>query len=234
MDAFTGFLWYKPAGCVTRYRGPTVTLFDIAVIAIMVVSGLLAMTRGFISEMLSILAWAVAALASLWLFPLVQPILRGLLSPEWLAALAAAILIFGIVFVVVSALTYRWQQSMRGGDQVGFLDRTLGFIFGVVRGLAVIAIAYLFFVWLAPNRDDHPDWIRTARLIPVVEGAAGVLLAIVPGDNQDLFTSPPTNPSGSSQNGAPAQSGADTTGGKGYKPSDRKGLDQLFESAGDE
>lgn len=207
------------------------TSFDVAIIAVLLVSGFLAFIRGFVNEILSILAWVIAALSAVWLYPVLTPILRAVISPEWLAAALAALIIFIAIYVVVSLLSYRLAARIHEfHEHVGVLDRTLGFIFGVVRGLVVAAIAYLFFVWLVPTRDEHPGWIREARTLPLVEATSSVLLALTPGDDARLFG--PTGGALSSSDERPGmrQSDADTGDGTGYKSSERRGLDRLFES----
>jgi len=70
------------------------TLFDIIVIGVLLVSSMLAMLRGFTNEVLSILAWVAGALAALWLFPYLTPALADVISPAGLAAAVAAVGIF--------------------------------------------------------------------------------------------------------------------------------------------
>jgi membrane protein required for colicin V production len=53
------------------------TLFDLIVIGVLLVSSVLALLRGFTNEILSIVAWVVGAVAALWLFPYLTPVLRG-------------------------------------------------------------------------------------------------------------------------------------------------------------
>ncbi|HCO43308.1 MAG TPA: hypothetical protein DIT63_04205, partial [Gammaproteobacteria bacterium] len=65
------------------FRESDLTLFDIIVIGVLLVSSVLALLRGFTNEVLSILAWVVGALAALWLFPYLTPVLRGAISPPW-------------------------------------------------------------------------------------------------------------------------------------------------------
>lgn len=209
------------------------TLFDIAVIAIMVSSGLLAMVRGFISEVLSILSWVVAALAALLLYPLLTPVVQSVVSTSWLAQGVAALAIFIVVFVAVWAFTYRWLEHGHGGD-IGFLDRSFGFVFGILRGFFIVAVAYLIFIWLVPERNEHPDWIARARLMPVVDAGAE-LLGSLAAQQSTAPKEPFFTPQGQRNTPrAPSrQSDADTTGSTGYKPSERKGLDQLFEATQD-
>lgn len=206
------------------------TLFDLAVIAVMVISGLLAMVRGFASEILSILSWVVAALAALLLYPLLLPIVQTVVDPYWIALIISAVTIFVLVYVAISALTFRWMERAHGGD-IGFLDRSLGFIFGIARGLFVVSIAFLFFIWLVPNRDDQPDWIKEARLTPLV-GFTADLLGSLAARQSTAPTQPFFTPQG--QRTAPVteepQSGTDSDDTTGYKPSERRGLDQLFDA----
>ncbi len=206
------------------------TLFDIAVLGIMLVSGLLAMVRGFASEILSILSWVVAALAVLLFYPLFVPVIQTVIAPYWIALIIAAVVIFLVVYGVISALTYRWAERSHGG-QIGFLDRSLGFVFGVARGLFVVSITYLIFIWLVPEREDQPAWITDARLMPVVDLTADILSGLATRQST-APTEPFFTPQG--RRTAPVaqepQSGADSEDTTGYKPSERRGLDQLFEA----
>ncbi len=228
------------------------TLFDGIIIGVLLISSVLAMLRGFTNEVLSILAWVVGALAALWLFPYATPIFRTMISSDWLAAVVAALAVFIIGYVLVAAFTVRWADHLLAlHEQAESLDRTLGFLFGLVRGLLIVTVAYLFFAWLVPNPADQPDWIRNARLRPLVERSAAALFTLAPSgpyhgrridvpDQADRTTAPQRQPaapapqpSTSAANPPPAQadkSGADTGKSDGYNTSERRGLDRLFEN----
>lgn len=221
------------------------TLFDLLVIGVLLVSSVLALLRGFTNEVLSILAWVVGALAALWLFPYVTPVLRDAISPPWLAAVVAAIGIFVVAYAICAALTARWSGGLMDlHERAALLDRTLGFIFGIARGLLIVTVAYLFFAWLVPNPDDQPGWIRHAKTRPMVEDTAALLfsLAPTPGGREPAVRETTPAPAYSAtprQEAAPApaeprqtprDSGADTGNGPGYNPSERRGLDRLFEN----
>lgn len=222
------------------------TLFDLIVIGVLLVSSVLALLRGFTSEVLSILAWVVGALAALWLFPYLTPVLRGAISPPWLAAVIAAVGIFIVAYAVCAAITSRWTGGLMDlHERAELLDRTLGFIFGLARGLLIVTVAYLFFAWLVPNPDDQPDWIRYAKTKPTIENTAALLFSLAPepgsGTTPRQETAPPPRQSAPEprQEAAPAptqprqtepDSGADRENGPGYNPSERRGLDRLFEN----
>lgn len=218
------------------------TLFDIIVIGVLLVSSMLAMLRGFTNEVLSILAWVAGALAALWLFPYLTPALADVISPAWLAAAVAAVGIFIAGYALTAVLTARWSGSlMEIHDRAGMLDRTLGFIFGLARGLLIVTVAYLFFAWLVPNPADQPDWIRNAKTRTVVEDTAAFLFSLAPQNGsagRERTTAPlQSEPPRQQAEPAPAEpvrpapdSDADRGNGAGYNPSERRGLDRLFEN----
>jgi membrane protein required for colicin V production len=47
-------------------------------------------------------------------------------------------------------------------SRVGALDRTLGFLFGLARGLIIVVVAYMFFDWLVPDHSK-PAWVLNAK-----------------------------------------------------------------------
>lgn len=227
------------------------TLFDVLVIGVLLVSSVLALLRGFTNEVLSILAWVAGALAALWLFPYLTPMLREVISPPWLASVVAAVGIFIVAYALVAALTSRWSGGLMDlHERAELLDRTLGFIFGAARGLLIVTVAYLFFAWLVPEPADQPAWIRDAKTRPTIENTAALLFSLAPAPGgteeqprvaplQERQTAPAPQPR---QEAAPApaepsqprdsggDSGADTANGPGYNPSERRGLDRLFEN----
>jgi membrane protein required for colicin V production len=170
---------------------------DIILAAIMLISGFLAMLRGLTREVLSILSWAVAALATLYFFPKYQAQARVYIEPALLADAALAGSIFLVVLIIVSLITVRISDGVLD-SRIGALDRTLGFVFGLARGLVLVVIAYLFFTWLVPE-DTQPTWIRNARSLPILkQTGAGIVSLLpedpasaIPGINKPEETTPP-------------------------------------------
>ena len=153
---------------------------DIILAAIMLISGFLAMLRGLTREVLSILSWAVAAVATLFFFPQYQAQARVYIEPELLADAVLAGGIFLVVLIVVSLITVRISDGVLD-SRIGALDRTLGFVFGLARGLVLVVIAYLFFTWLVPE-DTQPQWIRDARSLPILKRTGAGIVSLLPED----------------------------------------------------
>ncbi len=157
-------------------------ILDIALAAIMIVSGLLALMRGFTREALSLLAWAAAALAAWWAIntPALTDIARQYIQQEKVADITTGGVVFLVVLIVVSLI------SVRIGDFVldsaaGPFDRTLGLLYGLVRGLLLVVIAYMFYVWLVPAKDQE-DWVRNARSLPLIRATAQMVVGVLPPD----------------------------------------------------
>ncbi len=138
-----------------------ITLLDILLLVVMLVSGLLAMIRGFMREILSIGAWGVAALATLYAYTKVLPIAKGYFSSDMVAAGVTVGGVFLLTLLIVSIITVRISDMVLD-SRVGALDRTLGFLFGLGRGLVIVVVAFLFFAWLVPERSQ-PTWVSGAK-----------------------------------------------------------------------
>jgi len=138
-----------------------ITLLDIALIAVMLVSGLLAMVRGFMREVLSITAWVLAAGATLWAYSKVLPAATAYFNSGIVAKAAVIGGVFLVTLLAVSIVTVRISDMVLD-SRVGALDRTLGFLFGLGRGLIIVVIAYAFFDWLVPTKSQ-PTWVTDAK-----------------------------------------------------------------------
>lgn len=149
------------------------TIVDFVVLGILLISGLIATYRGLIKEALSVGSWLAAALGAVFCWPVAKPFARSLVEPQLLADILGLVGVFLILLIPISFVSFRLQELVRG-THAGPLDRSLGFVFGAARGLLVVGLGYLVFSALAPTKD-HPDWVREARLLPVIKGTADVI-----------------------------------------------------------
>ncbi len=155
-----------------------VNLADVAVALIILLSGVFAFFRGFVHELLAVVSWVGAAVATLYGYPYAQPVSRKLISVQLLADIAAGMLIFLVVLIVLSVLSRLVANRVRG-SALGPLDRSLGLVFGFLRGAVLICIAWLILLWILP-REDHPKWLKEARSLPLVEVGSVMLIALIP------------------------------------------------------
>jgi len=157
-----------------------ITLLDIILLLVMLVSGLLAMIRGFMREILSIGAWIIAALLTLYGYSRLLPVAKSYFNSDMVAAGVTVGGIFLLTLLVVSVITVRISDMILD-SRVGALDRTLGFLFGLGRGLVIVVVAFLFFAWLVPDRSQ-PEWVRDAKSRVVLQSTGQWLISMLPDD----------------------------------------------------
>ena len=152
---------------------------DVAVIVILLISGLFALIRGFVKEVLGVAGWVGAAFATLYLFHWVTPWFRGFIAVPWLADGAAGVTIFLIALVFFSAISHAIAHRVhRSGFST--LDKSLGLVFGLLRGVVVVCLGYLALGWAFSSADQYPSWVKGARTMPMIERGARLIEQLIP------------------------------------------------------
>jgi membrane protein required for colicin V production len=159
-----------------------INLIDAGVAAVLLLSGLLAFSRGFVKESLAVAGWAGAAFITLYLYPLVDPFARKYIPITLLADGVTVVGIFIVSLVVLSIISHRISVRVRD-SAIGPLDRSLGFIFGLARGAVVVIVAYMLMTRLIPPAE-HPTIIREARVTPWTQRGADLLIHLAPETSQ--------------------------------------------------
>jgi membrane protein required for colicin V production len=153
-------------------------LADIIVVTIIALSALFGFIRGFLREVLSIGAWILAGIATYLGLPYLKPFARQYISHELIADVATGIAIFLVVLVAASVISHVITRKVRDSS-LGPLDRSLGILFGIARGAAIVSIALL----ICDNfyaADNRPQWLKDARTLPVVQIGADFVRQFVP------------------------------------------------------
>jgi membrane protein required for colicin V production len=158
---------------------------DLGLLVIIFISALLAMLRGFTREVLAIASWGAAAVAAIYLYPLILPYVKPHVSKDVLALAISAALVFFVTLIVASLITAKISDAILD-SKVGPLDRSLGFVFGAVRGLLLCVIAFVFFTWLVPEKTQ-PEWVKTARMKPLLQATGDQLMAMLPDDPEGIL-----------------------------------------------
>jgi len=223
----------------------SITLLDFIVLGVILLSAVLAMVRGFTREVLSIVSWAIAAVATIYFLPQIRDWVQTSLKlgNPMLANVVAGAGIFIITLIVVSLITSRLSDVILD-SRIGPIDRTLGFFFGAGRGALLAVIAFLFFAWLVPTAAQ-PPWVQQAQSKPMLEGAGQALLALLPedpegtilkrlkglpgsgGSDTDATDVPDTDPS--RRETPPPNTRSELNGG--YQAGERQNMQRLMDSS---
>ena len=217
-----------------------ITWLDIILLVVMLISGLLAMIRGFMREILSIAAWIAAAAATLYFYGRLLPYAKQYFNNDIVAAGAVIGGVFLGTLLIVSIVTVR-VSDMILDSRIGALDRTLGFLFGLGRGLVIVVVAFLFFDWLVPQKSQ-PTWVTGAKSRVVLASTGDWIKSMLPDDPESTILkrlkrpredgAEEPQPSGQrSDNAVPGAARTAGSGtGEGYDRSDRSSMRSLIET----
>lgn len=209
--------------------------FDIAVLAIIGLSGLIAFWVGCSRVIFGIGGWVGAAVVTAYGFPLVQPFARQWIGEKLFADIAAGAGLFVVALVLLTVLSHAISNRVKESS-LGALDRTLGLAAGLAIGAVIISGGYILYERMAELPADpakQPEWIRNARTLPLVQTGARTLWSILPEDQRGKAPAArkPIDPEKDAERMSSPQPNAKARGGKdGYTQEDKANMDRLFQT----
>ncbi|MBC7480193.1 MAG: CvpA family protein [Pseudorhodobacter sp.] len=160
------------------------TVIDGVSAGVIVLSAVLAYSRGFVREAMAIAGWVGAAVLAFVFAPTVQPlikevpVLKGLIADNCELSIVAAFAgVFALGLIVASLFTPLFSSVIQR-SALGGIDQGLGFLFGVVRGILLIAVA--FFVYDKASLTNSVDMVDKSRSAKVYASFQDKITAAVP------------------------------------------------------
>ena len=152
------------------------TIIDAVVAVVIIVSAILAYSRGLMRETLSILGWIAAAVIAFMFAHKVEPMVQEI---PWLgeklagscelSIIAAFAAVFAVALVIVSLFTPLFSGMIRR-SVLGGLDQGLGFLFGALRGILLVAVAFVVYERVITNQAVAlVDNSRSAKIFSSVQ-----------------------------------------------------------------
>ena len=149
------------------------TTFDWVVVAVIALSTLLAFFRGVVRELIAVVAWVVGVVGAIAFTPALGALLPSIPGYPGVPYLIAFALIVIGALLLGALIAWPLTKAIRAAG-LGFVDRFLGSIFGLVRGAALM-LAFVIVAGLTPL--PRTDWWQRSALVPPL--VAGVL-ALMP------------------------------------------------------
>jgi len=150
---------------------PAFTAFDIVVLLMIVLGAMMGALRGFVTEVLSLLAWVAGAVALRLFYKTVAAMASGWVGTQSGGAVLAFALVFVLTFAVFRALATNLGHRTRN-SVIGPVDRFLGFGFGAAKAVIGASLLYLAITLVmdtAWGRDEpRPEWLRASRSEPLL------------------------------------------------------------------
>jgi membrane protein required for colicin V production len=155
------------------------TVFDIAVIGVILISGYFAYSRGFVREALSIAAWVNAGVIAAYAAPYVLPLFEKVLPKGVIANISAAAVVFILALMVLHMIANALARRVKN-SALSPVDRSFGLLFGLARGMIFVCLGYIGLAWILPTGKDRPHWFADARSIPFLDAGAGKMRGFIP------------------------------------------------------
>ncbi|MCW5698833.1 MAG: CvpA family protein [Rhodospirillales bacterium] len=231
-----------------------ITIADVAVVLIVLISGLLAFVRGFVHEVLAVAGWIGAILATIYGLSYVRPfaqrivgdtplpVIGEFLDNKVVADIGSGVVIFIVTLIALSMLSGAVSSRVKD-SQLNALDRSLGFAFGALRGLVLVSLAYLGAEWLMPH-DEQPAWLRDARSAPLLRAGANMLRSLAPSESTNSGKMAAERIADGTRKALeterilremmspdPKAAPSGMTTNDGYSNTERKQMDRLFETS---
>lgn len=162
------------------------TLIDGGSALILLVSAILAYSRGFVRECLSIASWVVAAIVAFVFAPQVEPLIREvpvlsdmLAGSCELSMITAFAAVFALTLIVVAIFTPLFAGAVQRSALSGF-DQGLGFLFGVARGIILILVGLVLYEWILPG--GGLEIVEASKTKELLTGTKEQVEAMIPTD----------------------------------------------------
>src|SRR5215217_3450647 len=158
-------------------RRHMLTAFDVGVGVLVLISAILATARGLTREVLSLATWAGSAAIAIYMYLYHPEIAQQYIAEELVANIATVVVTFIVALIVLHLLTMRIADFVVD-SRVGPIDRTLGFVFGVLRGILIAIVITIFGTWLLPK--SLPPWAAEAQSLPHLQSMGNTLISMLP------------------------------------------------------
>lgn len=151
-----------------------VTTLDFIYLGVVLLSTVWAFFRGGVYETVATLSWVVAAVSARFASPWVDKLLQSWfgVSESTVGTLIGS---YFIVFFVILMLVGFFNQKLRDkihDSMMKVTDRTLGIVFGIIRGVVVMGCVYWAALWYYSDAPAIPGWLEYARTRPIMQYTA--------------------------------------------------------------
>ena len=159
------------------------TAFDAIVIGVIIVSGIMSLSRGVMRETSSILSFSVGIVAAYLMLLLFRDPVNSITPEGWSPLIGDSILIilgFTVAYFLAASLGGQISKLIHNSPEIGTVDRIAGAVFGAARGALAIILFVLLMHMVIPA-DSTPAFIAKSKLYPYANGASIWLTDHIPG-----------------------------------------------------
>lgn len=160
-------------------------MIDAIILGVLFISILIGWFRGAVKEICSVISWVLSGYLAWKLFPIGLELVREHISQPLLAKLVTGFSLFVVFMLVLSLLTYLFSALVRN-SVFSIADKFCGSLYGIVRGILVIAIVEFGLTYYVFN--EPPAAFQQSKLLPYVKNISQMLFLMLPDNIQKELT----------------------------------------------
>ncbi len=158
---------------------------DIIILIVIAISALIALSRGLMKEVLSIVGWVLGVAAIIYLLPVLTPFAKMYIENGWLAGIVTSLFVLILFLVCWTLFTGKLVGKVRGSKLSG-LDRMLGLFFGIARAFLLIILFYILVSWMIPE-DKQSETLRGSKYFQIAGSFAKPIEELIPESTLELI-----------------------------------------------
>ncbi len=152
-------------------------IVDIVFLIVLLLSGIFSFYKGIIQEILRIISWVGASFVALYGYDITAPYVGNYIDNELAVSLLTSSGLFTLTLVTFYFISRTISSAIKN-NTIGTLNKSLGFLFGVGRGLVLLATIYIAMGTLM--NGNLPETVQKAKTEPVIRVTANVLIVLLP------------------------------------------------------
>ena len=156
-------------------------MFDVIILVLIFISALFAFFRGFSLELLSISVWIISFFGSYAYGNNLVNFFNKIVNNILISTAISYVLAFLIIFVIFSFLTRKFSVFIKD-SYVGLIDKSLGFIFGILRGYVIVSLCFFLFDYFYNGK--RLEFIDNSKIIPVIKITNNEIFRFLKVDNK--------------------------------------------------
>lgn len=206
-------------------------IFDAVVLGILVLSALLSLFRGFIREVLSLIAWVGSAMLTLYNADKVSAMLKPQLGEGAASLVVGTLGTYFVSLIVISIINSILLRYIKPGKEVGAIDNILGLAFGLVKGGMIVVMGFYIMTFVYDDKS-FPEEVKTAWSYPAIQSATTEFVKLLPDYLKNITTLVKASPEEKQKMVQEMQSQGVLQEGQGVESLNVQKLQEMFEKTG--
>lgn len=158
---------------------------DVIILIVVAISALIALSRGLVKEVLSIIGWILATMAVIYILPVVMPFAKEYISNGYVAGVVSSLFILILFFILWIYATAGVVGKIRTSKLNG-MDRMLGLFFGIARAFLLVVLFYILVSWMIPA-DKQSETLTKSKYFQLAGKFAQPLEEMIPEETIKLI-----------------------------------------------